>query len=112
MRLAAGAADDPKERRNVYVLVQPNLTPEDALKLAQRKLAELSRHERIISLLSPKSCPFLRKIPSDHSRNDGRRGEPPRRCGSGTSGLRQIVPIGSGDPLDHADIQQSAQLPG
>ena len=55
---------------------------------------------------------FLRKIPSDHSRNDGRRGEPPRRCGSGTSGLRQIVPIGSGDPLDHADIQQSAQLPG
>ena len=36
-----------------YVLVQPNLTPEDALKLAQRKLAELSRHERIIRITMP-----------------------------------------------------------
>ena len=65
-----------------------------------------------ISHLSPNCWHFLRKILSDHSRNDGRRGESPRRCGSGTAGLRQIVPIGSGDPLDHADIQESTQLPG
>jgi hypothetical protein len=33
-----------------YVYVRPNLTPDDALKLAQRKLAELTRHERVIEL--------------------------------------------------------------
>jgi phage protein D len=33
-----------------YVFVRPNLTPDDALKLAQRKLAELTRHERVIEL--------------------------------------------------------------
>jgi phage protein D len=31
-----------------YVFVRPNLTPDDALKLAQQKLAELTRHERVI----------------------------------------------------------------
>jgi hypothetical protein len=33
--------------------VQPNLTPNDALKLAQRKLAELTRHERTIRISMP-----------------------------------------------------------
>ena len=64
-----------------------------------------------VSLLSATCCHFLRKIPSDHSRNDGRRGEPPRRCGSGTPGLCQIVAICPGHSLDHADIEQSAELP-
>jgi phage protein D len=36
-----------------YVFVQPNLTPDDALKLAQRKLAELTRHERSIRIMMP-----------------------------------------------------------
>jgi len=36
-----------------YVFVQPNLTPDDALKLAQRKLAELTRHERTIRISMP-----------------------------------------------------------
>jgi phage protein D len=36
-----------------YVFVQPNLTPDDALKLAQRKLAELTRHERTIRITMP-----------------------------------------------------------
>ncbi len=36
-----------------YVFVQPNLTPDDALKLAQRKLAELTRHERCIRIDMP-----------------------------------------------------------
>lgn len=31
-----------------HVLVVPNLTPDDALKLAQRRLAELTRHERVV----------------------------------------------------------------
>lgn len=31
-----------------YVYVVPNLTPDEALALAQRKLAELSRHERVL----------------------------------------------------------------
>jgi phage protein D len=31
-----------------YVYVVPNLTPDDALKLAQRRLAELSQHERVV----------------------------------------------------------------
>lgn len=36
-----------------YVLVRPNLTPDDALKLAQRKIAELVRHERTITITMP-----------------------------------------------------------
>ena len=36
----------PEVQRYVYVV--PNLTPEEALQLAQRKLAELTLHERVI----------------------------------------------------------------
>ena len=36
-----------------YVFVRPNLTPSDALKLAQRKVSELARHERVIELTMP-----------------------------------------------------------
>ena len=36
-----------------YVFVQPNLTPDQALNLAQRKLAELAQHERVIDLTMP-----------------------------------------------------------
>ncbi len=36
-----------------YVFVRPNLTPNDALKFAQQKLAELTRHERIIEASMP-----------------------------------------------------------
>lgn len=36
-----------------YVFVQPNLTPDGALNLAQRKLAELTRHERCIRIEMP-----------------------------------------------------------
>jgi phage protein D len=31
-----------------YVYIVPNLTPDEALKLAQRRLAELTRHERVV----------------------------------------------------------------
>jgi phage protein D len=36
-----------------YVFVRPNLTPDDALKLAQHKIAELARHERTVSISMP-----------------------------------------------------------
>lgn len=36
-----------------YVLVRPNLTPDQALQLAQRTLAELTQHERVIELTLP-----------------------------------------------------------
>lgn len=36
-----------------YVFVQPNLTPDQALKLAQRKLSELTRHERVVEFSMP-----------------------------------------------------------
>jgi hypothetical protein len=36
-----------------YVFVQPNLTPDEALKFAQRRLAELTRHERTIRISMP-----------------------------------------------------------
>ncbi len=44
------ARSGPPQR---YVFVRPNLSPEDALKLAQQKLAELTRHERVIQLNMP-----------------------------------------------------------
>jgi phage protein D len=36
-----------------YVVVRPNLTPDEALQLAQRRLAELTRHERIVAATMP-----------------------------------------------------------
>ncbi len=49
-----------------YVFVRPNLTPDAALKLAQQKLAELTRHERVIDVvmagdlvLTPRSTVML-----------------------------------------------------
>lgn len=46
----AKAVRRPPQR---YVYVVPNLTPDAALKLAQQKLAELSRHERVITAEMP-----------------------------------------------------------
>lgn len=36
-----------------FAFVQPNLTPDDAMKVARRKLAELTRHERTIRISMP-----------------------------------------------------------
>ena len=36
-----------------YVFVRPNLSQEDALKLAQQKLVELTRHERVLQATMP-----------------------------------------------------------
>lgn len=45
-----GLGPQPPQR---YVLVRPNLTPDQALQLAQRKLAELTQHERVIEATMP-----------------------------------------------------------
>lgn len=45
--------DIGKDNVNHYVYVVPNLTPDAALALAQTRLAELSRHERVIHAEMP-----------------------------------------------------------
>ncbi len=54
-RLSRGAAigTPSNGRPQRYVYVVPNLTPDAALKLAQTRLAELSRHERVIHAEMP-----------------------------------------------------------
>jgi phage protein D len=47
---AGGLAAGPVQR---YVFVRPNLTLDQALQLAQRKLAELTRHERVFHATMP-----------------------------------------------------------
>jgi phage protein D len=44
---------DKRGQAQKYVYIVPNLAPADALRLAQRKLAELSRHERVITAEMP-----------------------------------------------------------
>lgn len=46
----SSASDGPVQR---YVFVKPNLTPQQALDYAQKKLAELSQHERVITAVIP-----------------------------------------------------------
>ena len=55
-----------------YVYVRPNLTSDQALKLAQQKLAELTRHQRVFSAtmpgelaLTPRSVVLLAETGSD-----------------------------------------------
>ena len=45
----AGSTGSPQS----YVYVRPNLTTDQALQLAQRKLAELTRHERVVTATLP-----------------------------------------------------------
>ena len=48
-----GSAQGSGETPLRYVFVQPNLTPDEALKFAQQRLAELIRHERTIQISMP-----------------------------------------------------------
>lgn len=50
---ATRGTQGPKAQPQRYVFVVPNLTPDAALKLAQSKLIELSRHERVITADMP-----------------------------------------------------------
>ena len=51
-RRSGGAGGGGREPQR-HVLVVPNLTPDEALKLAQRKLEDLTRHERVITADMP-----------------------------------------------------------
>lgn len=48
-----GSAQGSGETPLRYVFVQPNLTPDEALKFAQQRLAELIRHERTVQISMP-----------------------------------------------------------
>jgi len=47
------AFPSPRGKLQRYVLVVPNLSPDDALKLAQARLAELTQHERVVTAEMP-----------------------------------------------------------
>src|SRR3978361_59041 len=55
---------------------------------------------------------FCIKIPSNQCRNDSGCCEVFSRRGRSTSGLGQIIAVCPGDALDHADVEESGQLPG
>lgn len=48
-----GRAKGGVGRRQRYVYVVPGLAPDEALKLAQARLAEITRHERVVSIDMP-----------------------------------------------------------
>jgi phage protein D len=52
-RRAGGQARAKGGRRRRYVYVVPGLAPDEALKLAQARLAEITRHERVVSIDMP-----------------------------------------------------------
>lgn len=65
---ASGSSGSPQS----YVFVRPNLTPNDALRFVQQKLAELTRHERTVDatmpgelVLTPRSMIMLEGTGSD-----------------------------------------------
>ncbi len=66
----------------------------------------------VIGLLRSDFWRFLhQKILLNQCRNDGRRGETFCRGSRSSSGLGQIISVRPGNALDHAEIQQSAQVP-
>ena len=48
-----GTRSGMQAQKQSYVIVRPNLTPDQALQLAQSILADLSRHERVVTLTMP-----------------------------------------------------------
>jgi hypothetical protein len=50
------------------------------------------------------------KIPSDRSRNENGLGYLAKRCGGASSNSGEVVAVGSGHPLDHADVAEAAKL--
>lgn len=50
---ASGDSPPTASQAQRYTIVQPNLTPDEALQLAQRRIAELVRHERVMDAVLP-----------------------------------------------------------
>ena len=51
--VASGSGEATAQEPQSYVFIRPNLTPSDALDFAQKRLAELLRHERTIEIEMP-----------------------------------------------------------
>jgi phage protein D len=54
--ISPGSSSSASSGRNLtqqYVLIRPNLTPDKALAIAQQRLSELSRHERVVEFSMP-----------------------------------------------------------
>jgi phage protein D len=49
----SASAATPRAAATTYVVLRPNLTPQQALNLATQTLADLSRHERVITVTMP-----------------------------------------------------------
>lgn len=52
-RATTAASSTTSARRQSYVCVRPNLTADDALKLANQRLREITRHQRIVEIRMP-----------------------------------------------------------
>ncbi|MBV9784775.1 MAG: hypothetical protein JO264_13280 [Acidisphaera sp.] len=57
------ASNGGSGKQTSYVLVRPNLTPDDALRLAQTRLTELSQHERVITATMPGELTLAPRTP-------------------------------------------------
>lgn len=73
-RSRSGGGESREVQRHVFVV--PNLTPDEALKLAQQKLADLTRHERVLVAempgelsLAPRMRLRLVDVPGDFGRD-------------------------------------------
>ena len=77
-----------REAREVqrHVFVVPNLTPDEALKLAQQKLAELTRHERVLV------AEYYQRVFGKDLPESVRNGQ---RITTMTSGQKNILCVGS-----------------
>jgi phage protein D len=60
---AGGARSGMKAQRQSYVIVRPNLTPDQALQLAQTILSDLSRHERVVTMTMPGELAITPRTP-------------------------------------------------
>ena len=49
----ARSATSPSATATTYVVLRPNLTPQQAMTLATQTLSDLSRHERVITATMP-----------------------------------------------------------
>ncbi len=50
---SSGGSSASGSKAREYVIIRPNLTPDKAVAIAQRRLSELSRHERVIEFSMP-----------------------------------------------------------
>ncbi len=60
---AAGVARGPSVQPQRYIIVRPNLSPDQALQLAQTLLADISQHERVVTITMPGELAITPRTP-------------------------------------------------